>query len=149
MKKMHESLPEQIKSYLQDVQSQLAKDLIFLKEKIETTQASLLNLASSDLAKQAHLQKMLRGMRKRISKQREEILNYERAEIQLQDQNPQTTIKILTELADSSFSVWDIVVDRDNFIIPVQGKPNPPERFHHLKELIGKIYSSQQDEFLD
>lgn len=144
-----DSLTKEVINYLQDVQSQLVKDLISLKEKIEETKTSLLESSSLGLIKKMHLEKISNGMKKRISKQREEILQYERAELELNGKNPQDAIKILTKLTDDTFSVWDIVIDRDNFAIPVHGTPNPPERIQQLKEFIKKFYDSQHNELLE
>ena len=140
-----DGLTEEIINYIHNIKSQLRKDLVLMKEKLEETKASLSRSSFLKLPQQWHLGKILSGIKKRISKQEREIIRYKQAESGLRAGNPQLSMKILTELKDNTFSVWDIVIDRDGIAVPVHGTPNPPERFHRLKEFIKKFHSRHNE----
>lgn len=146
---MDETLTKEIINCIHNIKSQLRKDLVLMEEKLEGTRASLSRSSFLKLPRQWHLGKILRGIKKRISKQEREIIRYKQAESRLREGNPQLAMKILTELKDSTFSVWDIVIDHDGIAVPVHGTPNPPERFHRLEEFVKKLYFSQQNDSLD
>jgi len=131
---MHENLIKEVVEYLESVRSQLIRDLIILKEKSQKIKTSLSKSSS------------LKGIGIRMGRLRKEILQYEQAEADLKE-NESQVVKILTQLADNSFSAWDVTVNHENSTTLVRGRLNPPPRYDLLTEVIKMFSSSRQHDF--